>query len=54
VWIEGALTGGEYVYAFGLAIVCLAIWKAKNSICFDKKVLKNPDEILYTACASMC
>jgi hypothetical protein len=49
VWIEGVLPGGKFVHAFGLAVVCWAIWKTRNSICFDKKVLK----ILYTTCAFM-
>jgi hypothetical protein len=53
-WIEGALPGEESVYAFGLAAISWSIWKTRNSTCFDKKVLKNPVEILYNACAFMC
>jgi hypothetical protein len=52
-WIEGALPGGESMYAFGLAAICWSILKTRNSICFDKKVLKNLVEILYNACAFM-
>jgi hypothetical protein len=49
-----ALPGGESVYAFGLVTICWSIWKTRNSICFEKKVLKNHMKILYNACAFMC
>jgi hypothetical protein len=38
----------------GLSAICWAIWKAKNKVCFEKKVLKNPLEIIISACALMC
>ncbi|RCV36900.1 hypothetical protein SETIT_8G018600v2 [Setaria italica] len=33
-WIKRCLPGGEGVYAFGLAAICWAIWKARNKACF--------------------
>nr|TKW33031.1 hypothetical protein SEVIR_2G206300v2 [Setaria viridis] len=33
----------------GLAAVCWAIWKARNSVCFDKKIIRSPTEIICSA-----
>jgi hypothetical protein len=52
-WVEKALPGGGGDSMLGLAVICWAIWKTRNSICFDKKVLKSLVQILYTACAFM-
>lgn len=30
----------------GLAAICWALWKARNSICFDKKTIRSPTEII--------
>jgi hypothetical protein len=38
-WIEKSLLGGQDVYMLGLAAVCWAVWKARNSVCFEKNVL---------------
>jgi hypothetical protein len=48
-----ALLGGSEVYMLGLAAVCWTIWKARNGICFEKKCINNPIEILFLACAFM-
>jgi hypothetical protein len=53
VWIRGALLGGEKVYMLGLAAVCWAIWRARNDVCYEKKVIKNPIVILYSGCTFM-
>jgi hypothetical protein len=37
-WIEKALPGGHAVYMLGLAAVYWAIWKARNNVCFKKKM----------------
>jgi hypothetical protein len=38
----------------GLALICWAIWKARNKRCFDKKKpIKDPSEIFFSACAFM-
>jgi hypothetical protein len=36
---------------FGLAVICWAVWKARNSVCFEKKHINNPIEILFSACS---
>ena len=33
------------------AAICWAIWKSRNKVCFDKKLIKNPLEIVIHACA---
>jgi hypothetical protein len=53
VWIKSALLGGEHVYMLGVAAICWAIWKARNKTCFEKKHIKNPIEIIYSACSFM-
>jgi hypothetical protein len=38
---------------FDLSAICWAIWKCQNRICFEKKVIKNPSVILFSACSLM-
>lgn len=39
------------VYAMGLAAICWAIWKCKNTVCFDNKEIKSPTEIVCMICS---
>jgi hypothetical protein len=48
-WIKKALPGGEVVHMFGLAAICWSIWKARNMACFEKKLIKNPNEVIFSA-----
>jgi hypothetical protein len=41
------------VYMLGLSVVCWAIWRARNDICFEKKEFKNPIVIIYSTCTFM-
>jgi hypothetical protein len=52
-WIPKALSGGEKFHMFGLLAICWAIWKSRNKACFEKKIIKNPCEILLSAYANM-
>jgi hypothetical protein len=52
-WIYSALPGGEKFYMFGLSAICWAIWKCRNNICLEKKKIKNPSVILFSACSLM-
>jgi hypothetical protein len=52
-WIKKALPGGEVVHMFGLAVICWSIWKARNMACFEKKLIKNPNEVIFSACLFM-
>lgn len=38
---------------WGVAAICWAIWKARNNACFEKKLIKNPVQIICHACALM-
>jgi len=33
----------------GLAAICWALWRTRNNICFDKKVVRSPTEIICLA-----
>jgi hypothetical protein len=50
-WIPMALPMGQNFHMLGLPVVCCPIWKTRNKVCFDKKPLRNPNEILLYACA---
>jgi hypothetical protein len=52
-WIRKALLGGEAVYMFSLDAICWTIWKARNRACFEKKFIKNPNEVIFSACLFM-
>jgi hypothetical protein len=49
-WIPNALPGGSRMYMVGLAAVCWTIWKGRNRVCYEKKQIKNPGELLFSAC----
>jgi hypothetical protein len=46
VWIKSCLPSGRQVYFEGLAAVCWAIWRTRNSVCSDGKRVKCPTEII--------
>jgi hypothetical protein len=52
-WVKNALPRGEKFYMLGLTAVCWAIWNARNNTCFEKKHIKSPNEILFSACMFM-
>jgi hypothetical protein len=53
VWVTSALPGGEGFHMLGLAAISWAIWKARNRACFEKKLIKHPIEIIFSACTFM-
>jgi hypothetical protein len=52
-WIRKALPGGDAIYMFSLATICWAIRKARNKTCFEKKLIRNPNEVIFSACLFM-
>ena len=44
---------GKKYHPWGVAAICWAIWKCRNRAVFDRKLIKNPLEIIYHACALM-
>jgi hypothetical protein len=37
------------LHMVGLAAICWAIWQSRNSICFEKKKIRSPVEIICLA-----
>jgi hypothetical protein len=37
------------IHFTGLAALCWAIWRTRNAVCFDKKSVKSPNEIICLA-----
>jgi hypothetical protein len=37
----------------GIAAICWAIWKTRNSLCFEKKNLKNHADLIFLATSFM-
>jgi hypothetical protein len=52
-WIRKALPGGDAVYMFDLAAICWVIWKVRNRACFKKKPIRNPNDVIFSACLFM-
>ena len=49
VWAKRFLPlGGKFLYV-GLAAICWALWRMRNTIHFDKKVVRSPTEIICLA-----
>jgi hypothetical protein len=52
-WCEKWLSFGKKLHTLGIAAVCWAIWKARNKLCFEGKLILNPISIVCHACALM-
>jgi len=35
----------------GLAAICWGLWIARNDVCFEKKIIWSPTEIICSACS---
>ena len=46
-WCEQWLPYGNKFHAIGIAAICWAIWKTRNSARFEGKVVTSPIHILY-------
>ena len=49
VWCHSFLPGYESFYTVALGDVTWAIWLARNKATFEKKMIKSPFEIVFTA-----
>jgi hypothetical protein len=52
-WIKMSLLGGDSVYMLGVAAICWAIWMARNMTCFEKELVNNFMDIVFSACSLM-
>jgi hypothetical protein len=50
---EKWLPGGEKFHTLGIVAICWSIWKARNKLCFEGKMVKTPLSIICNACALM-
>jgi len=51
IWVHNILPQGSQMHAVGLSAVCWAIWRVRNTVCFDKKRIKTPTEIIFMMCS---
>ena len=51
VWIRQILPAGKQFYMPGLAAICWGLWIARNSVCFEKKIIRSPTEIICSTCS---
>ena len=51
VWCNMFLPNGARFYTVGLAAVTWGIWLARNKATFEKKLIKSPFEIVFSACS---
>jgi hypothetical protein len=51
LWIHKILPQAPEMHAVGLAAVIWAIWRTRNTVCFDNKRVKSPTEIVCLICS---
>jgi hypothetical protein len=51
LWVHRILPQAPTIYAVGLTAVIWAIWRTNNDVCFDKKRIKSPTEIVCLICS---
>jgi hypothetical protein len=49
VWAGQFMPKNEKLHMVGLAAMCWALWQSRNKICFDKKKIRSPVEIICLA-----
>ena len=49
LWTLTLLPQRKQFHMIGLAAFCWAIWKTRNNICFEKKLISSPTEIVCLA-----
>jgi len=52
-WCEQWLPYGNKFHAIGIAAICWAIWKTRNSACFEGKAVTSPIHVICYACSLM-
>jgi hypothetical protein len=49
VWCEKFFPANRNLHTVGLAAICWALWQARNLVCFEKKKIRSPTEIICRA-----
>lgn len=47
VWVRRFLPGLKTIFVEGLGAVCWAIWKTRNAVCFERKVVHHPTSVVF-------
>lgn len=45
-WFPQYVSASRNTQIAGLAAICWAIWKLRNRACFEKKLIKSPNELI--------
>lgn len=53
-WCDNWLPESKQFHTVGIAAICWAIWKTRNAICFESKIVSNPITIICYASSLMC
>ena len=53
VWINNCLLNEKQFHMMGLAAILWALWRARSSACFKKKLARSPTENICSACSSI-
>ncbi|PNT66801.1 hypothetical protein BRADI_3g17056v3 [Brachypodium distachyon] len=51
IWVKRFLPGLKTTFVEGLGAVCWAIWKTRNAVCFEKKVVHHPTSVVFILCS---
>lgn len=52
-WIPNFVPQSRNLQIVGVAALCWAIWKLRNTACFDKKMVRSADEFICYVCSFM-
>jgi hypothetical protein len=50
-WVQNILPQAPSMHTVGLATVVWAIWRTRNNVCFNKKKMRSPTEIVCLICS---
>jgi hypothetical protein len=48
-WLDSGRVRNKKLMLFGLGAICWVIWKVRNKMAIERKVVKTPQEVLYSA-----
>jgi hypothetical protein len=48
-WYDKYLPTCKSIHMVSFSAICWALWRSRNSVCFDKKIIKSPTEIICLA-----